>query len=481
MSLSVSATEYRDQIRNGTITVEEFVSKTLEKIKKVDEQIRAFITVNDDAINQARNLDKKLKTKEKVGACLGMPISIKDNICTKGIKTTCASKLLHDFVAPYDATVISRLKAEDAIIIGKTNLDEFAMGLTTEFSCYGPTKNPWNVDCVPGGSSGGSAAAVSTCESIVSLGSDTGGSVRNPASFCSVFGLKPTYGLVSRYGLVSYANSIEQIGPMARTVEDIAFLMNIIAGQDPNDNTTIDSGAVDYVDDLDAGISGKKIGIVSEMMGEGEQKEVTESTRNAISKLEELGADCEEISISEVLHSVAAYYTLTAAEASSNLARYDNIRYGYDFGVEGFEFNAYISRSRKNFGEEVIRRMLLGTYVLSSGYFGKYYMKAQQVRSLIKTQVERAFQKVDLLISPTVPSMPFKLGEKINDELALFRLDVNTVTANLANIPAISVPFEVKNGLPIGIQLFAGHLQEKLLFQAAHALSKLTKLPEPPI
>lgn len=481
MSLGISATQYLQQIKDGSISVEEYVAKTLERIQKVEKKVHAFISVNENALTQAKQVDKKLKAKEKVGSCFGMSISIKDNICTKGMKTTCASKLLEDFVAPYDATVVSKLKSEDAIIIGKANLDEFAMGSTTEFSYFGPTRNPWNTDYVPGGSSGGSGVSVSAFECLASLGSDTGGSVRNPASFCSVVGLKSTYGLVSRYGLVSYANSIEQIGPIARTVEDVAFILNIISGRDPHDNTTLDNGKPDYTKDLDAGISGKKIGIISEMIGDGVDKDVVAATNRAVSKLQRLGAECIPISIDSAMHSVAAYYTIASAEASSNLARYDNIRYGFNFDLEGYEFNAYISKARGSFGPEVTRRMLLGAFVLSAGYYGKYYLKAQKVTSMIKSQLNEAFKKVDLLVTPTMPILPFKIGEKIDDPLTLYLLDINTIIANLAGIPAISVPYELAHGLPIGIQFFANSMQEKLLLQAAYALHKTTNLPEAPI
>jgi aspartyl-tRNA(Asn)/glutamyl-tRNA(Gln) amidotransferase subunit A len=290
MSLTISISQYVQKLRDGTLSSEEFVAKTLERINNVEKNLHAFISINENAIEQAKQIDKKIKTKEKVGSCFGMPISIKDNICTKGMKTTCASKMLEDFVAPYDATVVSKLKSEDAIIIGKANLDEFAMGSTTEYSCFGPSRNPWNTDYVPGGSSGGSGVSVSALECIASLGSDTGGSVRSPASFCSVVGLKPTYGLISRYGLVSFAHSIEQIGPLARTVEDVAFILNIIAGNDSHDNTTIESNEPDYTKDLDAGVLGKKIGIVSELVGDGVDNEVRLATENAVSTFEKLGA-----------------------------------------------------------------------------------------------------------------------------------------------------------------------------------------------
>lgn len=481
MNLGITVTQYVEQMQNGSLTAEEFMTKTVDRIKKVEGSIHAYISLNDDAILQAKQIDKKLKAKEKVGICLGMPISIKDNICTKGMKATCASKMLENFEAPYDATVVSNLKSQDAIITGKTNLDEFAMGISTEFSYFGPSRNPWNVDYVPGGSSGGSAVSVSALECLASLGSDTGGSVRNPASFCSVVGLKPTYGLVSRYGLISFANSIEQIGPMARTVEDTAFILNIISGIDPHDNTTIDKGKVDYTKDIDVGIEGKKIGVISEMIGEGVDKQVFSATNNAISKLETLGAECNEVSLDSLKYSVAAYYTIATTEAGSNLARYDNIRYGFDFDVEGFEFNTYISKVRKNFGPEVTRRLILGAFVPSAGYGGKYFLKALKVKGKIKSEIEKAFKKFDLLIAPTSPVLPFKIGEKIDDPLSLYLLDINTIVANLSGIPAISVPYEIANGLPIGMQLFANSLQEKTLLQTAYALEKTTSLPKVPI
>jgi aspartyl-tRNA(Asn)/glutamyl-tRNA(Gln) amidotransferase subunit A len=483
MNLNISATEYISQVRNGTISAEEFIAKTIDRIHAVESKIHAYITVDEkNALDAAKTIDKKIRVKEKVGSCFGLPMSIKDNICTMGLKTTCASKMLEDFVAPYDATVIARLKAEDAIILGKVNLDEFAMGSTTEFSFYGPTKNPWNTQYVPGGSSGGSGASVSALECLVSLGSDTGGSVRSPASFCSVAGLKPTYGLVSRYGLISYANSIEQIGPVARKVEDIAFILNIIAGHDPHDDTTVERKNDDYTKDLDTGLSGKKIGIITQMVGDGIDKEVSSATNKAISKLQDLGAQCIPISLDAVDHSVAAYYTIASAEASSNLSRYDNLRYGFDFGTEGFEFKAYVAKVRSNFGPEVTRRMLLGAFVLSAGYYGKYYLKAQKVRAMIKSQIDEAFKKVDLLIAPTMPILPFKIGEKIDDPLTLYLLDINTITANLTGIPAISVPYTISNSsLPIGIQLFANSFEEKKLLQAAYALQQTTNLPKVPI
>ena len=481
MNLKISALEYVQEVQNGNISAEDFVSKTLEQIQTVDDKLHAFLSVNEKAIEQAKLIDKKIKSGDKVGSCFGMPISIKDNLCIKDNITTCASKMLEHFVAPYDATVITKLKQEDAIFVGKVNLDEFAMGLSTEFSAFGPSKNPWNPEYVPGGSSGGSAVSVSAFECVASLGSDTGGSVRNPASFCSVVGYKPTYGLISRYGLISYANSIEQIGPLTRTVKDSAFMLNLISGLDTNDNTTIDNKNEDYLSGIDSGIEGKKIGIITEMLGDGVDPSVLSATKDAISKLESLGATCEEISIDMIKYSVAAYYTITATEAGSNLARYDNLRYGYEFPVEGYEFNSYISKVRQKFGPEVTRRMIIGGFVPSAGHAGKYFLKAMKVKSKLTKEINEAFKKFDLLIAPTVPILPFKIGEKINDPVSLFLIDINTVTANLTGKPAVSIPYAISNGLPIGIQLFANSNQDKLLLQAAYALEQTVKLPEVPI
>ena len=481
MNLKISALEFVQQVQNGNISAEDFVAKTLERIQSIDDKLHAFLSVNEKAVDQARDIDKKIKSGSKVGACFGMPISIKDNMCIKDSKTTCASKMLENFVAPYDATVITKLKEQDAVFVGKVNLDEFAMGLTTEFSAFGSSKNPWNIEYVPGGSSGGSAVSVSAFECVASLGSDTGGSVRNPASFCSVVGYKPTYGLISRYGLISYSNSIEQIGPLTRTVKDTAFMLNIISGLDPNDNTTIDNKNEDYLSGIDSGIEGKKIGIIQEMVGEGTDPTVLSATKDAISKLENLGATCEDVSLDMVKYSVAAYYTITATEAGSNLARYDNLRYGYDFSVEGYEFNSYIAKARRNFGPEVIRRMIIGGFVPSAGHAGKYFLKALKVKSKLTREINEAFKKFDLLIAPTVPILPFKIGEKIDDPVSLFLIDINTVTANLTGKPSISVPFTISNGLPIGIQLLADSMNDKLLLQAAYALEQTTTLQEVPI
>ena len=481
MNLNTSILQYIEDVKSGSFTSEEFVTETLQRIKDVDENVHAYLSLNDSAINDAKVIDKKISSGEKVGKCYGFPISIKDNICITGTKTTCASKILENFVAPYTATVVNHLYDEDAVITGKTNLDEFAMGLTTEFSAFGPTKNPWNLDCVPGGSSGGSAASVAANECLASLGSDTGGSVRNPASFCSVVGLKPTYGLISRYGLISYANSIEQIGPMTKNVKDSAFLLNVISGQDVNDDTTIDNKNSDYLQNIESGIEGKKIGIIKEMTSDGLSSEVSTATKESIQDFESLGASCDEISLPTIPYTVAAYYTITSTEAGSNLARYDNIRYGYEMESEGYEYNSYISKSRMKFGPEVTRRIILGGFVPSAGHAGKYFLKALKVKSKLISEINSAFEKFDYLIAPTAPVQPFKFGEKIDDPVTLMLLDYNTVTANLTGKPAISIPYRVSNGLPIGMQIMANSLEEKSLFQAAYALETKTKLPEVPL
>ena len=481
--LHMSALEYIQSIQDGAISVLEFLEATLERIRNVDPVLHAYISVDQDAsISKAKDIDRRLRSGDPVGCCFGMPISLKDNICVKGGTVTCGSKMLEHFVSPYDATVVSRLYAEDAILVGKTNMDEFAMGLTTEFSAYGSSKNPWDIHRVPGGSSGGAAVATAAFECVASLGSDTGGSVRNPASFCSVVGYKPTYGLISRYGLVSYSNSIEQIGPLSRTVSDTAFLLNVISGKDHNDDTTI-AKKEDYLDGINDGLEGMRVGIIQEMLhGEGTDPEVADAVRHAASDLEQLGAFCDVVSLDMVKYSVAAYYTITATEAGSNLARYDNLRYGYENGpsVAGYEFNAYMEDARRMFGPEVSRRMIIGGFVPSSGHTGKYLLKALKVKSKLTREVADAFTVYDLLIAPTVPVPPFCLGEKADDPVALFMVDLDTVTANLTGRPSVSVPYTIsKDGLPIGVQLMADTMQDKLLLRAARALEK--KRPNLPV
>jgi aspartyl-tRNA(Asn)/glutamyl-tRNA(Gln) amidotransferase subunit A len=477
----LGALEAHRGINQGDFTAEEYVWSIIERIERVEGKVHAFITLNkENALDDAREIDKKIRTKEDAGSLAGVTVGIKDNISTHGLKTTCASKMLENYVPPYDATVVERLKNHGAIVIGKLNLDEFGMGSTTEYSRYGPTHNPWNLDYVPGGSSGGSGAAVSSRECTVSLGSDTGGSVRCPASFCSVVGLKPTYGSVSRFGLISYANSLEQIGPICRTVEDVVTVMNAISGHDPNDNTCFLSRSnVPYLH-IKQDRAPSSIAIVKELI-DGCDPAVSRTIYSALDNFKEFGWECTEISLKSVNYALPSYYTIAMAEASSNLARYDNIRYGFSFPVEGFEWNTYISDVRSNFGEEVKRRILIGSYVLSSGYYSKYYLKARQLRSLLRQELLSNFAKYDLLVGPTMPVLPFRIGEKIDDPLKMYLMDVDTVLANLAGIPAISIPAGHSNGLPIGLQLMAGPFQEQKLIDAASLLENainITRSPE---
>jgi aspartyl-tRNA(Asn)/glutamyl-tRNA(Gln) amidotransferase subunit A len=459
-------------IKNGEFTSEEYVSQIIERIKKVDQKINSFITINDNALVQAQQIDKKIGSGSKVGSLAGIVVGIKDNISTTGLKTTCASKMLSDYVPPYDATVIKRLKDKDAIIIGKLNLDEFAMGSTTEWSSYGLTRNPWNLDYVCGGSSGGSAASVAAQLCTASLGSDTGGSVRCPASFCSVVGFKPTYGLVSRYGLVSYSNSLEQIGPIGRTVSDVKKIMEVISGKDTNDNTTIDTRNNINTNHYNSEQkNNQKIGLLRELIN-GADESVYQCIYSAIDKFNKFGFTFEESSIKSSEYALASYYTIATAEASSNLARFDNIRYGFELNPDDYEWNTYFSKTRANFGDEVKRRIIVGSFVLSSGYYGKYYLKAQRVKNLIKHELKKLFKGYDLLISPTVPVLPFKIGEKIDDPLKMYLIDINTVLANLAGIPAISIPIGFKNGLPIGLQIMADEFQEKKLLDISEVIEK---------
>ena len=456
-------------IRNGCFTAEEYISSLLDRIEKIDNKINAFITLNKSAINQAKEIDKKIKRGDPVGSLAGIGIGIKDNISTINLKTTCASKILSEYVPPYNATVVKKLLDNDAIIIGKVNLDEFAMGSTTEWSFFGLTRNPWNTGYVCGGSSGGSAASIAAQLCTASLGSDTGGSVRCPASFCSVIGFKPTYGLVSRYGLISYSNSLEQIGPIGKTVSDIRNIMKVISGIDTNDNTTIDTR--NNNDDDDKKNHNQKIGLLKELT-DGADQPIYQSVYSAIDKFNEFGLTSEDTSLKSTEYALASYYTIATAEASSNLARFDNIRYGFDLNPDDYEWNTYFSKTRGNFGDEVKRRIIVGTFVLSSGYYGKYYLKAHRVRELIKYELKNLFKKYDLLISPTVPVLPFKIGEKIDDPLKMYLIDINTVLANLAGIPAISIPIGFKDGLPIGLQIMADEFQEKKLLDAAEVLEK---------
>lgn len=460
-------------IRNRYFTAEEYVSSLLDRIEKIDKKINAFITLNKNVLNQAKEIDNKIKRGDPVGSLAGIGIGVKDNISTINLKTTCASKMLSEYVPPYNATVVKRLLDKDAIIIGKVNLDEFAMGSTTEWSYFGLTRNPWKTDYVCGGSSGGSAASVAAQMCTVSLGSDTGGSIRCPSSFCSVVGLKPTYGLVSRYGLISYSNSLEQIGPIGKNVSDVREIFSIISGKDFNDNTTLDNNLHNRNTVNNKSYNNKKIkiGLIKELI-DGADVDVSKCVYSSLDVFKNLEFECEETSLKSTEYALASYYTIATAEASSNLARYDNIRYGFELDPEEYEWNVYFSKARGNFGNEVKRRIIVGTYVLSSGYYGKYYLKAQKARSMIKTELKQLFKKYDLLLSPTVPVLPFKIGEKIDDPLMMYLIDVNTVLANLSGIPAISIPAGFKDGLPIGIQIMADELQEDKLFNSSELFEK---------
>jgi len=446
---------------------EEIVAEYLERIGS--SKLNAFITVDrDGAISRAREID----SRGSDGALAGIPVAIKDNISTKGLLTTCASNILKGYVPPYDAHVIERLKEAGAVIIGKTNMDEFAMGTSTETSFYGPTKNPWGMDRVPGGSSGGSAAAVAGGEAPLSLGSDTGGSVRCPASFCGIVGLKPTYGVISRYGLIAYANSLEQIGPFATNVRDAAALFDVVAGHDARDSTSVDR-EVDYSSALQNDVRGLKIGVPQEYFGDGTDERVEKTVRDAIHTLEDLGASWTEVKMPHTKYALAAYYVIAMSEASSNLARFDGMRYG--LRTEDSDWHTTFSQVRAaGFGEEVKRRILLGTFALSAGYHDKYYLKALRVRTLVKQDFDRAFRDVDVLIAPTMPYPAFRLGEKIGDPLSLYLADVDTVPINLAGVPSISVPCGFSDGLPIGMQIIGKHFDEASILRAAYTFEENT-------
>jgi aspartyl-tRNA(Asn)/glutamyl-tRNA(Gln) amidotransferase subunit A len=448
----------------------EHIEETLDAIDRSD--LNAFITVNyDGARRQAAEAD----TGELDGRLAGIPVGIKDAISTKGLRTTCASKMLEHYVPPYDAFVIRRLREEGAVLIGKTNMDEFSMGASTETSFFGPCKNPWDLNCVPGGSSGGSAASVAAQEADLALGSDTGGSIRCPASFCGVVGLKPTYGRVSRSGLVSYGNSMEQIGPIARTVKACAVLFEIIAGYDPADSTSLDTPVPRCASSLADDIAGLKIGVPIDFFGEGIDPAVENATRDAIDVLEDLGARATETSMSSLKYALSAYYIQAMSEASSNLARYCGIIYGHRVQRDHDWHRTFSENRASGFGKEVKRRVLLGTYALSAGYYDKYYLKALKARTLISADFQKAFKQYDALIAPTMPFVAFKIGEKIEDPLSLYKVDINTVPVNLANVPSLSVPCGRKGRLPIGMQIIGDKLKEALLFNIAWQFERNTE------
>jgi len=473
----LSAREIVSRVKSGELKVTEIVESTFDRVSKTEDRLNCYVTIlQEEALKRARLLDESASKGKVHGRLFGVPVAVKDNICTKGVRTTCSSRILANFKPVYNATVIERLEREGAVIIGKTNMDEFAMGVSTETSYFGPTRNPWDLTRVPGGSSGGSAAAVAAGEATVALGSDTGGSIRCPASFCSIVGLKPTYGSVSRYGLIAYANSLEQIGPMARDVYDCALLFSVIAGHDPRDSTSVNLKPKDYTVFLREEVKGVKIGAPKEFFGEGTQKVVEETVWKAVHKLEDLGAEYDTCSLPSLEYALAAYYIIAMSEASSNLARYDGLRYGYSEEFTDTDWFTYIAKVRRNgFGPEVRRRIILGTFTLSSGYYNRYYLKALKVRTLIRMDFEKAFKRFDVLAAPTMPTPPFKLGEKIENPLELYMCDIDTVPANLAGLPSISIPCGfTSSGLPIGLQLIAPPFREDLLFRVAYAFEKNT-------
>ncbi len=468
-----SALQLRNAVVQNQASAVDAAEKIFQCIEQHDKKIGAFLsTLRDRALEKAADIDRRVQAGQPLGPLAGVPVAIKDNLCTEFGATTCASKILQNFHAPYNAHVVEKLEAADAVIIGKTNLDEFAMGSSCENSGLGKTVNPWDTSRVPGGSSGGSAAAVASRMCYAALGSDTGGSIRQPASFCGVVGLKPTYGRVSRYGLIAYGSSLDQIGPLARTVTDAALMLNVIAGHDHRDSTSVTNqmaSAKDYLADLEKPLKNLKIGIVREFFdADGLDPEVESTIRNALKTYENLGAQLIDISLSHMKYAIATYYLIATAEASSNLARYDGVHYGHRTAQPRDYVDVYNSSRAEGFGPEVKRRIMLGTYALSSGYYDAYYLKALKVRNLIRGDFDTAFEKVDCLICPTAPAPPFKIGEKINDPLTMYLSDIYTIAINLAGIPAISIPAGFTgNNLPIGMQIMTTNFTEDKLLRIA--------------
>ena len=460
--------ELMEKVKNKEITIEEITKAYADRINEKEPEVNAFVSTRlDEAITESRNSEA------------GIPIGIKDNICTKGIKTTCSSKMLENFVSPYDATVITKIKEKNMPILGKLNMDEFAMGSSTENSSFKITRNPWNLNKVPGGSSGGSAAAVAANLVPWALGSDTGGSIREPASFCGIVGLKPTYGLVSRSGLVAFASSLDQIGPMTKDVEDSALLLNIIAGHDENDSTSVKREKIDYTKNLKNSIQGMKIGVPKEFFGEGINPEVKKSLENSIEEYKKLGAIVEESSLDVSESSLAAYYIIACAEASSNLGRFDGIRYGYRAKDYKDLKELFVKSRTEGFGKEVKRRIILGTYVLSSGYYDAFYKKAQKVRTYVKNKFDECFKKYDVLLTPVAPTTAFDIGSKTNNPLEMYLADICTVSINIASVPAISIPCGLdSNNMPIGMQLIGNRFQEEKILNAAYAIEQQIKFRE---
>ena len=480
----LSIRELRAAITRKESSVTEVVQAFLDRIDQDEEKIRAFLSIDpESALAQAHALDQKLaRGEDQNGLLTGIPMAIKDNIVTEGVATTCGSRILENYIPPYDATVVRRLKEHGVIVVGKANCDEFAMGSSTENSAYFTTQNPWDLERVPGGSSGGSAAAVAAWEVPGALGSDTGGSIRQPAAFCGVVGLKPTYGRVSRYGLVAFASSLDQIGPLANSVGDVALLLQAIAGSDARDSTSVQRPVEDYLEDLGKDVQGFKIGVPSEWFSSGLDPQIEQAVREAITTLEGLGCRVQEVELPHTEYAIATYYIIAPAEASSNLARYDGVKYGYRSPDSTSLQDMFRSARSQGFGEEVKRRIMIGTYALSSGYYDAYFLKASKARTLLKNDYLEAFKEVDFLVGPTTPSLPVKMGEKKTYPLEMYLMDVYTVTANLAGVPGLSMPCGFsQEGLPIGLQIQAPHFEEARLLRLAHALEAELAVERPPL
>jgi len=468
--------ELKEKLKKQEISAKELTLDFFKRIERVDKDVHSFITITkNDALKQAEEAEKRIINGDNL-PLLGIPLAIKDLICIKGVRNTCGSKMLSNYIPPYDATVIKKLRESGAVFLGKLNMDEFAMGSSTETSHFGVTRNPWDLKTIPGGSSGGSAAAVAADECAGSLGSDTGGSIRQPAAMCGVVGLKPTYGRVSRFGLVAFASSLDQIGPITKDVTDTAILMNIISGRDPLDSTSADIPVPDFTRSLRNDVKGLKIGIPKEYFVEGMDVEVEKSVKDAIELFKRFGAEIKDVSLPHADYAISTYYVIAPAEASSNLARYDGVKYGYRTNNRENLLGMYKKTRQDGFGTEVKRRIMLGTYALSSGYYDAYYLKAQKIRTLLKRGFESAFKKFNVLIAPSMPILPFKLGEKINDPLSLYMSDIDTVPANLTGIPAISIPGGLYNGLPIGVQIMAPPFREDILFKIGFMIESSVKI-----
>ena len=470
----MTAHEARDLLDRGEVSSVELTQAVLDRIRKVEDKVKAFVTVTDElALEQARRADERIASGE-AQPLTGVPMQLKDNMCTRGVATTCSSRMLESFVPTYSATVTRRLYAQGAVLMGKGNLDEFAMGSSTENSGFFPTHNPWDLERVPGGSSGGPAAAVAAGECVYSLGSDTGGSIRQPAALCGVVGMKPTYGVVSRYGLVAFASSLDQIGPITKDVTDCAIALSAVAGHDPADSTSIRFDVPDYAAALKDDLTGLRIGVPKEYFIDGLEKGVEGAVRQAIGVLEDLGAEIQETSLPHTGYSLAVYYILAPSEASANLARYDGVKYGYAAQDAGSMWDALEKTRQQGFGPEVKRRIMLGTYALSAGYHDAYYIKAQKVRTLIRQELQEAFTRFDALVMPTSPSVAFRLGDKMDDPVQMYLNDILTMPANIAGIPGISVPCGLADGLPVGLQFMAKPLGEETLLRVAYAYEQAT-------